>query len=686
LSDESFFIELPSETSPVLELAARELSEYVSLTTGRRPAEAKGESVHLFVLGTRASGFDFLNILENLTPAALGTDGFRILSDESKTTFCAETDKGVLNAVYFFIERVLGVRWVEPGEFGEVLPRGRVRDGSPLDLTEVPAFAIRGMHITENSGWYREGDVVKHLEWMARNRLNRLVIYSNYSYERLRRVVVNECRHRGITLEVEILSLNQFLPMSLFDAHPEYFPVVEAERVGRSFVQRCASNAEAIALYVRNAVEWVRQHPEADVVSLMPNDGSGFCGCASCRKMKPNEQWAKFLHPALEALKAEFPGRRFASRVTCYRYDAVPGDAEARRGVGMMFDTFLRCRWHELGSEKCTVETRDPEVHDTRKGQLANVYLLNALKEWKGISTGPTTVFENVASHGLLSTPVPNPECASHDLETYHALGLDGVIVLAHVHSFGSYLLNFSLFARKSWDLSADYRGLWPDLCVRTYGGYGVRVLDYHERLLEAVARDGYGCRGLTARMTERDWKDIEELLGPPPEDEELDVFDKRYLRLRESFFYLRELARMDSAGEKLRLARGTGDHEGAIDAARDAFTHLLKAWETLDRNYDSGMFDTFDVQAKLLTRAINTDDLLVKYPWFPKPFWYIDDPRRRLIFWDHLMELESQGLPIDDIHHLLGHEFDDARDRLTEVTDGLDEILDDLDIGLDRV
>jgi len=262
----------------------------------------------------------------------------------------------------------------------------------------------------------------------------------------------------------------------------------------------------------------------------------------------------------------------------------------------------------------------------------------------------------------------------SRDLGTYHSLGLDGVIVQGHVHSFGSYVLNFNLFARTSWDLDADWRGIWPDLCVKYFGGYSFRVLDSIERLRRS---GGEGLR-------DEDWEDFEQLLGPAPGGEP-DVFSRRYSRLRRGFQHMHGLARLDEAGKRLRSARAEGNRAGALDAARAACGFYLEAWAVVEQNAGSGMFDTLDVLAKFITRGTNAEELADRFEWFPRPFWQTADVRRRIVFWDYLAKLEAEGLSIDDIHARVTREFADWRDGFAATRERLEELLDDIDFGFGR-
>lgn len=490
----TFYLELPPDASATLRLAGRELSRYVCAVFGWRELPGRADGAYRLRLGTRRTSFAFRSFL-NQVMRPLGDDGYRIVADATTTSFCAETDKGVLNAAYAFLAGVLRVKWVEPGAIGEVLPRREVRAWWPLDLVEAPSFAVRGIHAGAPAEGWSDEDARLRLEWMARNRLNHLVVCAGDGYERLRKRVVEECRLRGVTLEVEVM-----LP-----------------------APSCASRGAAVEEFVRSCVAWVREHPEAEVVNLSPGAGGARCECAGCRAMRPAEQWSKFLYPALATLRTEFPERQFASRVGPGRYETLVPDAECRLGVATAFDTSLRCPWHELGADDCRVP--------------ANARILDALRAWKAIATAPVYVFESIAAPGRASWPVVNPETLNRDMTTYRSLALDGVVVLDDARSFASDLVNLTLFARLAWDVEANWRGIWPDVCVKYFGGYSLCVMDFIERLREK----GEGT------FTEAEWQGLDALMGPAFEGEG-DLFTQRYARVRDGFLRMRECARTDAA------------------------------------------------------------------------------------------------------------------------------------------
>ncbi|MEI6339662.1 MAG: DUF4838 domain-containing protein, partial [Verrucomicrobiota bacterium] len=76
-----------------------------------------------------------------------------------------ETMSGTANAVYTFIQRNLGVRWLWPGTLGEVIPKTDVLSIAPEVFRFAPAFLQRDLFIMEHT-WF-----AGLKEWNTRQRL-----------------------------------------------------------------------------------------------------------------------------------------------------------------------------------------------------------------------------------------------------------------------------------------------------------------------------------------------------------------------------------------------------------------------------------------------------------------------------------------------------------------------------------
>jgi hypothetical protein len=120
--------------------------------------------------------------------------------------------RGVLYAVYRFLQQELGVRWLWPGPDGEFMPAKKSWSLPELKYNYQPALAYRGFHLC---GDWRDVDLFR--EWMGRNFIN---IY--------RHAASPQEKRRGFYSLWS--SHNVVLPEALFDQHPEYFAELGGKR------------------------------------------------------------------------------------------------------------------------------------------------------------------------------------------------------------------------------------------------------------------------------------------------------------------------------------------------------------------------------------------------------------------------------------------------------------------------
>ena len=260
-------IVVAAKHSAVAELAAKEFQVYVQKTSGAllpivdEATEVAGAKV---VIGPSA-------LARRLAPgvADLPANGFVIRTrgdslvlagaDGRGDPLRVETQVGTLFGVYAFLRDQLGIRWIWPGELGEVIPRrGTIRVGN-LERRHVPRMLY----------CYYGADFTKHSAltlWQRRN---------------------------GIGAKVNIFfghAFNWLIKKELYDQCPEMFVMLKGRRVFGS--HPCYNSPE----FLKRAIPWARKRimrPNVVAVSLMPNDGGGFCDatCPHCGKyMSPDKK------------------------------------------------------------------------------------------------------------------------------------------------------------------------------------------------------------------------------------------------------------------------------------------------------------------------------------------------------------------------------------------------------------
>ena len=266
-------IVVPDEASSVVQNAAQELQYYIERASGAAlpivPAPALG-----------AADADRPKILVGFGPGiqldALLPEEYVIRTAGNVLCIVGEQPSrdavATLYGVYDFLDRVLGVRWLWPGEIGAFVPRRATIAVEPLDIRARPALEKRELRIHLRRGHEEQGvaplldaDALKRVEAEARQWLQ---------------------RHRmGGRSRLRFGHAFGDWWDRYHEAHPEYFAVPPAgvklpyPNPGR--VKLCVSNP-AVAGQILD--EW-RAAGRPDNWNVCPNDSRGFCTCANCRAL-----------------------------------------------------------------------------------------------------------------------------------------------------------------------------------------------------------------------------------------------------------------------------------------------------------------------------------------------------------------------------------------------------------------
>jgi hypothetical protein len=264
---------LSDNPSQIEVFAASELSTYLNKITGAKfPISGSKEKLN----GT--------SIIIRRGEENLGPEGFHILTQGSDLLLTGYDEAGIEFAVYTFLEKYLGVRWLWPGELGEVVPsKGTLTIGIIDDIQRPdflwrnrgPAGALWGaatgpteMHARELSmGITKEHQQQVHL-WERRNKWGGWKVYGGHNIAEI------------------------FPPRKYASTHPEYYAFVNGKRLvpGPNFDNKhggqvCTTEPGVIS----TAVEWVNNfydnHPDFQGVHISMNDSGGFCECNRCRSL-----------------------------------------------------------------------------------------------------------------------------------------------------------------------------------------------------------------------------------------------------------------------------------------------------------------------------------------------------------------------------------------------------------------
>ncbi|MGV3773184.1 MAG: DUF4838 domain-containing protein [Verrucomicrobiales bacterium] len=189
-----------------------------------------------------------------------GKEAFVIRTEPHRLRLIGATELGASHAVFALLEH-FGCRWFFQTPEWEVIPQRsdlKVR----LRLDDRPAILAR--RIWYGGGFFEPGGesrpVKDYIAWARHNRMAQSFTV--------------QCQHIWQAIIAD--------SKAVFDKHPEFRALVDGTRQGD---QLCVSNSGLRKVAVEWALNFLKNNPDADMVSMEPSDGGGQCECVPCKQL-----------------------------------------------------------------------------------------------------------------------------------------------------------------------------------------------------------------------------------------------------------------------------------------------------------------------------------------------------------------------------------------------------------------
>jgi hypothetical protein len=211
--------------------------------------------------------------------------------------------RGTLYAVMHFLQHECGVRWWTP--WASHIPRKPTLQTGPLAVRYQPPFESR------DPFWYPAFDPI----WAVRN-------FSNSQSARIPEESGGCIRYKGF--------VHTFYPLvppeANFAAHPEWYSLINGKRT-TDHAQLCLTNPDLRKFVVERVKQWLRESPEARIVSVSQNDWHGCCQCERCKALDDAEgshagSLLEFVNFVADQIGPEFP--QVAVDTLAYQYTRQP--------------------------------------------------------------------------------------------------------------------------------------------------------------------------------------------------------------------------------------------------------------------------------------------------------------------------------------------------------------------------
>ena len=401
-----------------------------------------------------------------------GLPSFELRNIDGKIIIAAPNEVELLYGVYDFAERFGGWNFFEVG-------RDRFEESRKVEnLPEGILFPAKPP-LLKRRGFIQEfpfdHETEQLFDWMAKNKLNYLLVWMKY-YDQLAPELKEFARVRGIEIESGHHNFDYWIPGKVYGkTHPEFFAEINGKRINPSggdglllSEQLCTTNPELRREIVARMVEYCENHPEVKTISLIPNDGFGWCECEKCSKFYDKNKKGDFYsisehvykadviyHDLLREVAAELQKVRPDIQLTfCayINYCAPSPGFKLERGMAVHMANYWRCINHTLDDENC----------------LVNPHYARDIQAWcRAKNGGEVNIYEYfMGVNFYLSLPMLHLEEMFYEMELYSKWGVDGILTQFHIGHWSVYGVNYRLMAQaaRGEDCAAALKGFFTGI------------------------------------------------------------------------------------------------------------------------------------------------------------------------------------------------------------------------------
>lgn len=368
----------------------------------------------------------------------LGEEGVRIVIGADAIAIVGGRPRGTLYAVYEFLERYAGVRFLTP-DHTHVPPDAATRPLPPGEFSYVPPFSFRWSFYRING---------EDPAFAARLRVN----------------TVSDRPELGGRSNQRLINHTLFkqLPPEKWGAeHPEYFALVDGVRKleGKGGgPEICSTNPDVAGLVAEAVLREIEAEPNLRNISVSQNDNSAYCRCPECAKVAEREgtqmgPHLEFANKVADLVGAKHPEVKIGT--LAYWYTRVPPKTlRPRPNMQIQLCSIEACTLHALNDPTC--EKNRAFASDTAV--------------W-GTLCDDIWIWNYNTNFGNYDLPFPNLRAIGPNLRFFRDNHAKGVFMQANGNGrageFGD-LRNYVL-ARGLWDPELDSWALAEEFCKLHY-------------------------------------------------------------------------------------------------------------------------------------------------------------------------------------------------------------------------
>lgn len=298
-STELTTIRYPENAHRIVKKAAWELQKYLHAITGEMLPVEPGVKSDGSIWLTESADADYL-------PGRF--DRAVVCGKEKNLIFAGENFRSVLYAVYDFLQDRCSCRFFAAGTEYEIVPQQE-------KITLEQNFFRQYGSAVEFRDFVNRTNDPEVLSFAAKNRINSILgcgpwVNGSDGCSAENAELIHSA---GLMVRGPGHSWKHFVPdSSLFETHPEYFPMFHGERKvnGRT---ACFSNPAVRKIFQENLRSYLQKHPYWDIFAFWAEDVPDhvYCDCPECRKLNVTDWYLMLVNESAATVAEMLPKTRF---------------------------------------------------------------------------------------------------------------------------------------------------------------------------------------------------------------------------------------------------------------------------------------------------------------------------------------------------------------------------------------
>lgn len=391
--------------------------------------------------------------------SSLDDEEISIIVDPSYIQISGGLPRGVLYAVYQFLEELIGIRFITsehtfiPNDFDIKIPCGI--------YTFNPPFSFRWSYYRENSN---------SPEFAAKRKVNTVTDVENLGGKTQQNLINH--------------SFHFLVPFSLHgDEHPEYYALHEGERDTETHgggPQLCVTNPDVIEIAANTAIQHLTDNPNISNISVSQADTARYCRCDTCEELNtaedsPMGSQLTFVNAVAEQIENIHPNVKVGTLAYWYTRQA-PKTVRPRRNVQIQLCSIECCTFHAIDNPDC--EKNRAFCSDTIDwGKICNdIWIWNYNTNFR-----------------CYDLPHPNLRCIGPNVRYFLRNNAKGVFMQANGNGLTgefSDLRNY-LISRLIWNPHLNDQEILSEFVELHYENAASAIMDYIEFLHNNVETKG---------------------------------------------------------------------------------------------------------------------------------------------------------------------------------------------------